>query len=75
MKVLAGILRVADALDRGHEQSITDITVTTTADDITIKAWAKASADLERWGFERRKTLLQSALNLPVNIEILRQTE
>jgi exopolyphosphatase/guanosine-5'-triphosphate,3'-diphosphate pyrophosphatase len=75
VKVLAGILRLSDALDRSHEQVITDITVTTTSESIDIKVWSSAPLDLERWSFERRKTLLQSTLNLPINIEILTQSE
>jgi exopolyphosphatase/guanosine-5'-triphosphate,3'-diphosphate pyrophosphatase len=75
VKVLAGIVRLADALDRSHEQPVIDVTVTTSPQAINVKALSRAPADLERWAAERRKSLLQSALNLPISIEIIRQPE
>ena len=73
VKVLAGILRLADALDRSHDQPVVDVTITTSSESIRVKALSRAQADLERWAAERRKSLLQSALNLPISIEIIRQ--
>jgi exopolyphosphatase / guanosine-5'-triphosphate,3'-diphosphate pyrophosphatase len=75
VKVLSGILRLADSLDRSHQQPVLDLTITTSEESIKLKALSRGPADLERWAAERRKSLLQSALNLPITVEIIRQPE
>lgn len=75
VKVLSGIVRLADALDRSHQQPVIDLTITSSQESLKLKALSRTPADLERWAAERRKSLLQSALNLPITIDIIRQPE
>ena len=68
--VLAGLLRVAIGLDRGHRGSVADVAVTTDGDAITITARPADHADLslERDAAEARRHLLERALERPVTI-------
>lgn len=72
VKKLAGILRIADGLDRGHCSAVKDvelklfkkllvITVTSTPDnDVTLEIWAA----------NNKKALFEEAFLLPVKIEL-----
>lgn len=62
VKVLAGILRVAEGIDRRQKQIIDDIKVTNINARIDICLHARGNAttpDVELWGADRRKTLLE----------------
>ncbi|MBM3734186.1 MAG: Ppx/GppA family phosphatase [Acidobacteria bacterium] len=50
---LIPLLRLADALDRGHEQRITSITCQVGASAIEIRLQSAQSADLEVWAAQR----------------------
>lgn len=70
VKVLAGILRIADGLDRTHRNQITDVTVTYTEKAIEIVPHAGAGADptFEFWSAERKKGLLADVFNREVTL-------
>ncbi len=68
VRVLAGILRVADALDRSHEQTVERIEVELQDGKVTITAHPTADAHLERWAANRRVALLANAIHQDVRI-------
>ncbi len=70
VRVLAGLLRVADALDRSHRQTIRTLTVTERAGTLKIHGEASGDCELELWGVPRRTALLEEALEMPVRIEV-----
>ncbi|HSD27331.1 MAG TPA: Ppx/GppA phosphatase family protein [Vicinamibacteria bacterium] len=72
VRVLAGILRVADALDRSHRQAIRTLTVAERGGALRIRGEATGDCELELWGVLRRTPLLEEALGLPVRVEVAR---
>jgi exopolyphosphatase / guanosine-5'-triphosphate,3'-diphosphate pyrophosphatase len=71
VRVLAGLLRVADALDRSHRQTIRSLSVAERAGALRIRGEASGDCELELWGVPRRTALLEEALDLPVRIEVV----
>jgi hypothetical protein len=63
--LLGGILRIAEGLDRRQIQNVTDIDINTKNDKIiiTLKKEGEELPDIEKWGAERRKDMLEEALN------------
>ena len=51
--LLIPLLRLADALDRGHEQRVEDIACEVDAAGVTIRTISSSKADLEIWAAER----------------------
>lgn len=70
VRVLAGILKIADGMDRSHNQPIEDVSVEVSDDGIAIIGTATDSADLEYWATSQRTALLSEALGLPVAMSI-----
>jgi exopolyphosphatase/guanosine-5'-triphosphate,3'-diphosphate pyrophosphatase len=71
VRVLAGLLRVADALDRSHRQTIRTLSVAERAGVLKIRGEATGDCELELWGVPRRTALLEEALELSVRIEVV----
>lgn len=69
LRTLAGILRIADSLDRGHRQAVRSIDLTTEGETLRIACSGIGNLDLEMWGARRRADLLQKALGFQVSIE------
>ncbi len=69
VRVLAGILRIADALDRSHRQTVKAVRVSDRAGVLRVRCEAEGNSDLERWGVMRRAELLAQALGHPVAVE------
>lgn len=67
---LAAILCLADALDRGHNQSVQGIDVTVSKERVHILARTRDAGHLERWAAVRRCEPLSRLLGLPVEIEL-----
>jgi exopolyphosphatase/guanosine-5'-triphosphate,3'-diphosphate pyrophosphatase len=66
---LAGILRIADGLDRGHTSAVERVTTRLTGDKLTIRAVPKhrgADLELECWGATRKANVLASVLGREV---------
>jgi putative phosphoesterase len=59
ISVLSGILRIADALDYSHENSVVDLAVDIGAQKITIKCVAQADLTLEEQAFDKKKNLFE----------------
>lgn len=70
VRKLAGILRVADGLDRGHSSAVGDIRMEKSGNEINLFLIQNNSADftLEIWGANMRKELFEEAYNLKLNI-------
>ena len=71
VEVLSAILRMADALDRSHNQAVDRIEVTEVGGSVTIRAHAKAEAHIERWAAERRQSRLSNVLDRPVTVVVV----
>jgi exopolyphosphatase/guanosine-5'-triphosphate,3'-diphosphate pyrophosphatase len=66
---LASILRIAEGIDRRQIQSVEDIEITITESlEIRLIAKVEANIDIEIWGANRRKDMLEEKLGLKVRI-------
>jgi exopolyphosphatase/guanosine-5'-triphosphate,3'-diphosphate pyrophosphatase len=63
---MASILRVADALDRGHSQHVRGITVEKKSEAVLIHAQGNHDLSLERMGMEEKATLFQDVFGYKV---------
>ncbi len=70
IKILAGILRIADALDRSHAQPVERVELDLKDGHLHVRALTSRPAHLERWASERRKSLLEAALHQEIHIEV-----
>jgi exopolyphosphatase/guanosine-5'-triphosphate,3'-diphosphate pyrophosphatase len=64
--ILGGILRLADALDHGHVQKVTDVTARIEADALTIQVHAAQPWSIEAENFDRKRDMLEAAADRPV---------
>ncbi|MCB0722357.1 MAG: Ppx/GppA family phosphatase [Ignavibacteriae bacterium] len=70
VRLLAGILRIADGLDRSHRALITDPQISLNKNKLTISINVDdgISPDLELWGADRKKALFEEATGYEVEI-------
>jgi exopolyphosphatase/guanosine-5'-triphosphate,3'-diphosphate pyrophosphatase len=66
---LAGMLRFADALDRGHKRNVRFVTSTVRGRRVQVKLHGRGNLDLELWAAESGKELLEEALGIVVTVE------
>ena len=66
--VLAGLLRLADALDRSHRQIVEGVKIVDRHGLVRIRCQAQKDCELEVWGATRRSDLLARALKVPIRI-------
>jgi exopolyphosphatase/guanosine-5'-triphosphate,3'-diphosphate pyrophosphatase len=66
VRVLAGCLRLAEALDRGHRQRVETLTVSPRGPRLTVRLASARDVDLELWGGGRRTELLEKALGTTI---------
>lgn len=69
VKKLAGILRVADGLDRSHYQNVKDLQVHSGEKEIKLNIWTEAEPYLEIWGAERKAHLFKEVTGKKLSIE------
>lgn len=69
VRTLAGILRVAVALDRSHAGVVAGIDAQCSSRGVEIALEVRGDPSLELYTAEERKGLLESALDAPVRIE------
>lgn len=71
VRMLAGILRIADGLDRGHSSTVRDIEIRKDGKNYIIKIIPENGADiaLELWGANMRKELFEEVFGYKVSIE------
>lgn len=69
--LLAGILRIAEGLDRRQIQNVEDVELSYDENKLKIKIIENGSEtpDIEVWGADRRKAMLEEALNLEIIFE------
>lgn len=67
---LAGLLRIAEGLDRSHFQRIRRAQVRRSKGGYSIRVTAGRDAQLELWAAQRRTDLLESLLRQPVRIAL-----
>jgi exopolyphosphatase/guanosine-5'-triphosphate,3'-diphosphate pyrophosphatase len=75
VRILAGFLRVADALDRSHRQVVKRLTVVERSGILRIRAEARGDCELETWGVGRRTQLLAEAMKIDVRVSAARRAE
>jgi exopolyphosphatase/pppGpp-phosphohydrolase len=63
INVLAGILRVADALDYTHQSTVKSLKVKITPKKITVECWANQDAMLEDQAVNKKKDLFEAVFN------------
>jgi exopolyphosphatase/guanosine-5'-triphosphate,3'-diphosphate pyrophosphatase len=73
VKTLAGILRIADGLDRSHRSKISAVKVTRRGDLLRLDLTAKRTmnVDLEMWGAELKKGLFEEVFDVRVRSRLL----
>ncbi|ROL61919.1 Ppx/GppA family phosphatase [Bacteroidetes/Chlorobi group bacterium ChocPot_Mid] len=73
VKILAGILRIAEGIDRRQLMVIKDVKIQTIGKNITISLIPESNAgypDIELWGADRRKSLLEEALGMTIKLDV-----
>jgi exopolyphosphatase/guanosine-5'-triphosphate,3'-diphosphate pyrophosphatase len=73
VKVLAGILRIAEGIDRRKQQLVDNIEIILDTREIKINlipASPDDSPDIELWGANRRKSLLEETLGKVITFEL-----
>jgi exopolyphosphatase/guanosine-5'-triphosphate,3'-diphosphate pyrophosphatase len=64
VRALAGILRIADGLDRTHTQSVTDVHVEIAGRSAVFHVDSETSPSVNIWGAERKARLFQEFFDL-----------
>lgn len=70
VRKLAGILRVADGLDRSHYQNVRSLDVVKNDSKVEITIQTEADPQLEIWGAMRKRTLLEDVLEAEVEVGV-----
>jgi exopolyphosphatase/guanosine-5'-triphosphate,3'-diphosphate pyrophosphatase len=70
VRLLAGMLRIADALDRGHRQVVTAVRVREREGTLRLRCEAGGDCELELWGVPRRSQLLEEVLGVKVRADV-----
>jgi exopolyphosphatase/guanosine-5'-triphosphate,3'-diphosphate pyrophosphatase len=71
VRVLAGILRLSDGLDRSHHQFVSKVCVNERDGVLQLEVVAEGDAELEVWGARRKGRLLERALGRPVELQLV----
>jgi exopolyphosphatase/guanosine-5'-triphosphate,3'-diphosphate pyrophosphatase len=70
VRVLAGCLRIADALDRSHRQVVRDVRVVERNGALRVKVSARGDCELELWGVAGRVRLLERELGVTLRVDV-----
>jgi exopolyphosphatase/guanosine-5'-triphosphate,3'-diphosphate pyrophosphatase len=65
---LVAILRVADGLDRSHNDAVDVVTATVRDDRVELVVEGSGDTDLELWGVRRKRGLFEKAFGLPIEL-------
>jgi len=71
IKKLAGILRVADGLDRSHYQNVQELNLEINKDELLFKIKVQSDPQLEIWGAQRKAHLLREVSGKKISIEMV----
>jgi len=66
VRILAGLMRIGDALDRGHKQAVRALSVSQRGSSLRIQVAGAGDMELELWGARRRVDLLEKVLGLEI---------
>jgi len=66
---LAAVLRVADALDRTHIQSVEEVVATAGPKEVTLRLGCKGDCLLERWALSQKKGLFEKIFRRKLSAE------
>jgi exopolyphosphatase/guanosine-5'-triphosphate,3'-diphosphate pyrophosphatase len=69
VRVLAGLLRLADALDRSHRAVVKSLSVHEDGRELRLRCEVEGDAGLEQWAAQRRLALLAQTLERPLGLE------
>jgi len=72
VKILSGILRLGEGIDRRRKQFVRDIDISVHSDNLNIKLIASDPSippDIEIWGAKRRTPLLEESLGINIFID------
>ena len=73
VRLLSAILRLSDALDRGHNQNVVHLDVSLDPQGLQLRAITRDSSDLERWALVQRFEHLETELGVPISVELTRR--
>ncbi|MEY2473549.1 MAG: exopolyphosphatase / guanosine-5-triphosphate,3-diphosphate pyrophosphatase [Actinomycetota bacterium] len=65
---LVAILRVADGLDRSHNDAVDVIRASIRDDRVELALAGSGDTDLERWGVRRKRALFEKVFGLPIEL-------
>ena len=68
LALLSGIIRIAEQLERGRDQSVHDIDVASENGSVVVRAAADADDEVAIWSARRAAELLEDALGRPLEI-------
>jgi exopolyphosphatase/guanosine-5'-triphosphate,3'-diphosphate pyrophosphatase len=69
VRVLAGLLRLADALDRSHRAVVKSLSVHEDRRALRLRCEVEGDAGLEQWAAQRRLALLAQSLERPLGLD------
>lgn len=69
-RVLAGILRIADGLDRSYTQRVRHVTCEVGDRAVTLRLDADGDASLEVWGARRKRDLFEEVFSRKVRLDV-----
>lgn len=70
VRVLSGILRLADGLDRSHHQFVVSVGIAEREGVLHFDVVAQGDAELEVWGARRKGRLLERELGKPIELHV-----
>jgi exopolyphosphatase/guanosine-5'-triphosphate,3'-diphosphate pyrophosphatase len=70
---LAALLRLADAMDTGHQQKISEFTTSLMDSELVLTVSARRDITLEVWTFENKGKLFRDVFGFQPRIKIRRQ--
>ena len=70
VRVLDGLLRIADGLDRGRNQVVYGVDVMTTPSLVLLRLRAVDDVELEVWGARRKRALLEKVLGREIELSL-----
>jgi exopolyphosphatase/guanosine-5'-triphosphate,3'-diphosphate pyrophosphatase len=68
VRLLAGMLRIADALDKEHRQKIQGIVVVRRGTEVQIRASGADDVLLEQWALRKKDDLFREVFGLDVTL-------
>jgi exopolyphosphatase/guanosine-5'-triphosphate,3'-diphosphate pyrophosphatase len=69
LALLAGIIRIAEQLERSRDQSVRDLNVSSENGSVVVRATAGKDDDVAIWSARRAAELLEDALGRPLEID------